>query len=268
MRKRPSFRRLSSDMRREEIIDAAINLFGHNAEHEVSIDDIATAASTSRTSVYRYFDSKQDLYHTAMRRLCSELMRRMVQEVPAAPSVQLTTCVRRYFDFIEEYEVAYAGLLQLGAPMASEETRALIQEVLEHIYHLAYQVLEVTDPTPALETTVHSWVAGVQLTGLEWLGSRRPDRAEVERMLANQLGVMLIAAASHDGIIAERIEWLLTVEPVDGPFAGHLRRIADVFSLKLLSGVTRLLAYDDAGAGTGAAEPGPLPVDRADVRGD
>jgi hypothetical protein len=179
--------------------------------------------------------------------------------------VQLMTCVQSYFDFIEEYEAAYAGLLQLGAPMGSEETRALIQEVLEHIYHLTYQVLEVTEPTPALETTVHAWVAGVQLTGLEWLASRRPDRAEVERLLTAQLGVMLIAAASHDGIIAERIEWLLTVEPADGPFAGHLRRIADMLSLKLLTGVTRLLAYDDA-ADTGA-EPRPLPAERGDVPG-
>ncbi|MEO5878040.1 MAG: helix-turn-helix domain-containing protein, partial [Streptosporangiaceae bacterium] len=60
-RKRQPFRRLSSDQRREELIEAAVGLFGQGPENEVSIDDIVALAGTSRSSFYRYFDSRDEL---------------------------------------------------------------------------------------------------------------------------------------------------------------------------------------------------------------
>jgi AcrR family transcriptional regulator len=46
---------------REEIWDAAIDLFAENGFEQTTVDDIAEAAGVSRRSFFRYFSSKSDL---------------------------------------------------------------------------------------------------------------------------------------------------------------------------------------------------------------
>lgn len=245
--RRPAFRRLSTDRRREDIITAAIGLFGHRPEPEVSIDDIAAAAGTSRSSLYRYFANRQELYLVAMRRLGAELNRRLETPVPGPPSAQLAARIRGYFDFLEEYGTAYAGLLLSGSHTLAEQ-RAIAQEVRERIYRLAYRTLEVNEPTRTLETMVRSWVAAVEWTAMEWLFTRRPARGELEGLMAAHFGVMLVAAGANDPVVAGRIEWLLEVEPPDGPLAERLRAIFDVFPLRLLSTASRFLTGEPGNA--------------------
>lgn len=50
-----------SDLRKQEILDAAVRCFSKQGFHQTSIDDICRAVEMSPGSVYRYFRSKNDI---------------------------------------------------------------------------------------------------------------------------------------------------------------------------------------------------------------
>ena len=52
--------RLSTDARREQLLDAGAELLGRRPYDEVSIEEIATAAGVSKGLLYHYFPTKQD----------------------------------------------------------------------------------------------------------------------------------------------------------------------------------------------------------------
>ena len=48
-------------LRREIIVDATEMLFSHKAFHQINMKDIADEANVSVASIYRYFESQDDL---------------------------------------------------------------------------------------------------------------------------------------------------------------------------------------------------------------
>ncbi|WP_083982127.1 TetR/AcrR family transcriptional regulator [Actinomadura hibisca] len=247
-RRRPAFRRLPLDRRREEIITAAIEIYGRRPEPEVSIDDIALLAGTSRSSVYRYFDSKQELYGAAAHRVGAELTARLDQVADGSPSMQMATRLGLYVDFLETYESGYAGLLGMGGAQAPDAALAAAQRVREEICALTYRTLRIDEPGQVMRTTMQSWIAGVEWTGTEWLRTRRPARPQLEQLMATQFGTMLVGAAALDPEIAERVAWLMEVEPPGSPFGALVRAVAGTFDRRMVGNLAKFLAHED-GAG-------------------
>lgn len=54
------------EVRRQELLDTAMELFTQNGYEETSMGDIAKAAGVAQGLCYRYFDSKQKLFQQAM----------------------------------------------------------------------------------------------------------------------------------------------------------------------------------------------------------
>lgn len=244
-RKRPPFRRLSSDKRREEIIATAIKVFLARPEAEVSIDDLAAAAGSSRSSLYRYFDNKQELYAAVSDRVASTVIERLDQVVADSPSWDLMIRLHIYFDFIEEYEGIVGGVLAVGSGRAPEAARHAAQRVRDHIVKITCETLEVRKPSRNLEMVLRSWIAGVEWAGVEWLKTREPDRADLQQILARQLGSTLIGAAPTDPQIAEMLAWWVSVEPPDSPFGVLLRSVASLVDVRMFADVARMLGHQE-----------------------
>lgn len=66
--------RLPAEERRNQILDVAIQVFARNGYAATGTADIATAAGVGEPTIYRYFDSKQDLYLEALQRSGDEVM--------------------------------------------------------------------------------------------------------------------------------------------------------------------------------------------------
>jgi AcrR family transcriptional regulator len=54
--------RLKTADKQETILEAAARVFSEREFHEVLIDDVATAAGVGKGTIYRYFETKDDLY--------------------------------------------------------------------------------------------------------------------------------------------------------------------------------------------------------------
>ncbi|HEX2316866.1 MAG TPA: TetR/AcrR family transcriptional regulator [Thermomonospora sp.] len=241
--KRIGYRRLPSDQRRDEIVEAAIATFSEN--HDASLGDVAATAGISRTSVYRFFETRQELLTAAFRTAGDQLLDYVRDAPHGPPSKALLVRLRRFFDYIEEHETTFVGIVRWNSPMANDEIRAVADGVRRDLCRMTYEVLEAEEVTPLLEMTVRYWVAGVETAALEWLETRHMPRDTVEILLSMHLGAALFNAASLDPVVAERVEWWLEREPADGAMGAFLRALAGMFNLKITANVARLLAYSD-----------------------
>jgi AcrR family transcriptional regulator len=84
--------RLPAGERRLQILDVAVEIFARDGYAATGTADIAIAAGIGEPTIYRYFDSKQDLYLAALRRAGEEVMenwRRIASENPDPVSALL-----------------------------------------------------------------------------------------------------------------------------------------------------------------------------------
>ncbi|WP_018654593.1 TetR/AcrR family transcriptional regulator [Actinomadura flavalba] len=237
-----AFRRLPSSRRREEIIAAGVEVFGHRPEPDVSIDDVAAAAGTSRSSVYRYFDGKNELYAAVADRVGRDLTDRLERATGDTPSALLMARLTLYFDFVEQYAGGYAGILGISDTRAPDGALAAARAVRDRICALTYRTLDVTDPSPLLELTVRAWIASVESAGVQWLATRTPPRRHIETTLAAQFMTQLVAASPLDPLCADRVTWLLGTEPPDSPLAALIQAITTTFDRRTVIHLAALLA--------------------------
>ncbi len=54
--------RVKTESKRNEILEAATRVFSTGEFHDVLIDDVASSARVGKGTIYRYFETKEDLY--------------------------------------------------------------------------------------------------------------------------------------------------------------------------------------------------------------
>ena len=115
MSTRPTIRkRLSASERREEILRAAVALFGERGYHASSIDDIARAAGISKALIYEHFSSKEELHMRLLEENARELMQRLAEATAGdlRAEQRLEAGLDAFFRFVEERRDAWRILFQ------------------------------------------------------------------------------------------------------------------------------------------------------------
>ncbi|GAA2151153.1 TetR/AcrR family transcriptional regulator [Actinomadura napierensis] len=191
-------RRLSVDERREELIQAALQLFSTRSPEDISIDDVAAAAGASRALVYHYFGGKYELYLAALGSAAKQLSVLLEPPTEGKPLERLRLSLERYFDFVESHAAGYTALLRGGPADRSGEVGEIVDGIRQLLLDRILHSLEMETPPPILRITLRSWMAAVETAGLDWLDNRDVSRPELERLVVDQLVVMLNVAGRHD----------------------------------------------------------------------
>jgi AcrR family transcriptional regulator len=213
-------RRLSVGERRDELINAALELLSSRAATEVSMDDVAASAGASRALIYHYFGSKQELYLAALQRAAGDLTELLDPGRDGPPARRLAAALSRYFDYVEDHAAGYIALMH-GRTSASwpagpaGQVGKIVDGVRQVVLGRILEAIEVTAPGPVLRITLRCWLACVETAGLDWLANRDLPRATLEGMLIAQLIALLQVAVTRDGELASVLERLLAARAED-----------------------------------------------------
>ncbi len=195
-------RRLSTDARREQLLDSGARLLAQRPYDEVSIEEIARTAGVSKGLLYHYFPTKKDFIIAAIERGQEELAELTAPDPDLPPAEQLGASLDRFLDFVEAHEAAYSAIFRSrggGDPDIQAALEAGRQQRMEAVIEsLATWEAAPADVerTPALETAIQGWFFFIEGAVLRWLDRRDIERSELRELLALALIGSLQAAAT------------------------------------------------------------------------
>jgi AcrR family transcriptional regulator len=133
----------SRNDRRQRIVLAATQMFAERAYVEVQMDELARAAAVAKPTIYRYFNSKEDLFLEALDGTMSELVAevsRVADESSPAPLVLR----RMIFAALKSFAQCTAAIRALDGTDAAlgERGRAMLRRRARQIREEFARVLE------------------------------------------------------------------------------------------------------------------------------
>jgi AcrR family transcriptional regulator len=134
------------EARPEEIVDAAMTVFGESGYARAKIDDVARVAGVSKGTVYLYFDSKEALFREMVRtKVVASLAEAetFVRDHDGSARALLVELIRRmYARMRNEQMTQLARMIQSELPHFPELARFYFDEVILRARRLVAQVLD------------------------------------------------------------------------------------------------------------------------------
>ena len=103
-------------MRRREILAAAVKVFGKKGFAATCVGDVADAAKIAKGTVYLYFDSKEEIYATAVQMAVAQLQEVAAERIRLVSGVRerLAVAIAVRMEFWHEQLNLYRLLLTVG----------------------------------------------------------------------------------------------------------------------------------------------------------
>lgn len=94
--------RVKTESKRNEILEAATRVFSAREFHQVLIDDVAGSARVGKGTIYRYFETKEDLYFGTILYSFDALYETLVASLAeeTSPSTRLDRIAREVLGFL------------------------------------------------------------------------------------------------------------------------------------------------------------------------
>jgi AcrR family transcriptional regulator len=196
--------RMSTDARREQLLDSGVALLKHRPQTEVSIEEIAEAAGVSKGLLYHYFPTKTEFIVAALERGQQELAARLSPDDSLPAVKRLDASLDAFLDYVEEHPVAFASIFRgesespAIAAVLSAGRNEQLETLLERLGEWDEAPVSV-ERTPELEAAAQGWIFFVEGAVLHWMENEGGDRKRLRVMLRTALGGALLAAATARG---------------------------------------------------------------------
>jgi AcrR family transcriptional regulator len=192
---------MSTDERREQLLDSGVELLSRHPHTEVSIEDIAAAAGVSKGLLYHYFPTKKDFIVAALQRGQRELAERLRPDPSLPPQERLDASLDAFLDYVEEHATPFTAIFRRGGedPEIGAALDAGRSEQMETLLEALAGWEEAplsTERTPELEAAVQGWLFFVEGAVLRWLEHGGLERQQLRLLLRNALGGVLLAAGA------------------------------------------------------------------------
>jgi AcrR family transcriptional regulator len=207
----PKWRRCPAD-RPEQIIKAALEVFGECGLANARLQDIAERAGVSKGTIYLYFPNKEELFREMIRQTAVAAIERAEQaDVPGTPTNQLLAFMRGYWAFVR-------------SPLFITIYRLVLGELHQFPDLARFYAHEVVARGQKL-------MAGIISRGIDAGEFREIDPMVAARMLVaiivmngiwrdEHTGVPLLAHKTDEEVFSELAQFYLhAIAPLDGAFA-------------------------------------------------
>lgn len=195
---------MSTDARREQLLDSGTELLGRRPHAQISIDEIAEAAGVSKGLLYHYFPTKREFIVAAIERGQEQLAARFAPDETLSPVERLNASLDTYLDYVDRYPAAFAAIFRSqgedpAIAAALEAGRAQqLATLLEGIGEWKEAPVSV-ERTPELEAAAQGWLFFVEGAVLHWMQHGGGDRERLRVILRAALGGAILAAAAARG---------------------------------------------------------------------
>ncbi|WP_236242792.1 TetR/AcrR family transcriptional regulator [Streptomyces sp. CC228A] len=132
-------KRLPREVREQQMLDAAVRVFGRRGYQAASMDEIAEAAGVSKPLVYLYLTSKDALFSACIRREASALkaaIERAAADARRSPERTLWSALLAFFSHTAQHPDGWAILHRQarthGEPFAAE-VASLRAEIVAYV---------------------------------------------------------------------------------------------------------------------------------------
>jgi AcrR family transcriptional regulator len=188
-----------TDLRREEILTAAIKVFGKKGFAATCVGDVADAAKIAKGTVYLYFDSKEEIYATAVRLAIERLQAYSAKRVQPATGVRerLAVAISVRMEFWHEQINLYRLLLTVGRePQHKRQTHELLRAGHAYFVGILRDGVEGGEIAGKVDLEAVAWaildmVRGANERRMDSLTNRTPqeDAAAITAFAVQQLGL-------------------------------------------------------------------------------
>lgn len=127
--------RLSPEVRKEQILAAALSLFIERGFEAVDVPDIAERAGVSRPTIYKYFASTDVILEQLLERALQEVWLDLVPVVERAAYIERTQAIREAFSVLIRHPVSIKLLHSGGGPIFHRYRKTFLFERLGAYLH-------------------------------------------------------------------------------------------------------------------------------------
>ena len=170
----PTRKQVLTDLRRQEILAAAIKVFGKKGFAATCVGDVADAAKIAKGTVYLYFDSKEEIYAAAVQMAVAQLRERAAERIRTVSGVRerLALSITVRLEFWQDKQSLYRLLLTVGR---EAQHKRQTHEVLRagHAYFLS--ILKDGEAAGELEARDFETIAWAILDMIRGCNERRMD---------------------------------------------------------------------------------------------
>jgi AcrR family transcriptional regulator len=178
-----------SEERKEQILQAAINVFSRRGIHEARMDDIVTETGLSKGSLYWYFKSKDDIIIA----IADYLFGRELQKIGSLTCDEISThdCLMRLLDIFIEDITPMLGLrpviyefyaLSFRNKTVRKVTQRFMRQFIDIIEPIVRRGMDSGELTPG-DSRQAALAVGASLEGTLLLWAYDPDTIRVEDQL-------------------------------------------------------------------------------------
>ena len=176
------YRRLNPAERRDQILDAANELFAERGYEDVLVEDIARAAGVTRGLVHHYFGGRKDVYIALLERLGGIREETLRPPIGRSARARVADTVSRWLDWTEANRTIYLGTIAPGEDIADPDVRRVDADLVHRAVALVAAFhADIAEDTPRLRYALVCW------TGLNRAATRRWLRGEASRETTQEL---------------------------------------------------------------------------------
>ena len=195
----PARTRLQVDVRRQQLLELGLELFGNQTYDELSIDEIARRAGVSKGLLYHYFPSKRAFYVAAVREAARQLLEETnIDRHGAGPEPDpegVRVGLRAFLEYVSRRRVAYAFLLRGGigtdpevAEIIESTRQAFVDRMLSRLSRFGARADD-----PATRLRLRGWLGYLEASSLDWADKQELDLESFLELLV-QISAAVLAS--------------------------------------------------------------------------
>ena len=190
------------DVRRQQLLELGLELFGEQTYDELSIDDIASRAGVSKGLLYHYFPSKRAFYVAAV----EEAARQLLEETDidrhgwgSEPDPEgVRAALRAFLAYVTRRRAAYRFFLRGGigtdpeVAKIIEDTRlALLERMLSRLSRFGARADD-----PATRLRLRGWLGFLEGSSLDWAEKQEISLESFLELLVQMSAVVFASVLS------------------------------------------------------------------------